>query len=251
MIYTIAIKELRSLFLSPLAWSILGILQFIFGYLFLGQLDLFLQIQPRLATLNEAPGLTEIVVAPMFTNAAIMLLLVMPLLTMRLISEEKRSGTLSLLISAPISMSEIIIGKYLAIIGFILIMLSIMALMPLSLLLGGDLDYGMILSGFLALFLLLASFTAVGLYMSTLTTQPIISAISSFGLILLLWVIDWASNLSSSTSNTVMHYLSMLQHYQPLISGVFKSSDVTYYLLFIITFLVLSIRRLDADRLQH
>ena len=251
MIGTIAAKELRSLFLSPLAWSILGVLQFIFGYLFLGQLDLFLQIQPRLATMSDAPGLTEIVVAPMFTNAAIMLLLVMPLLTMRLISEEKRSGTLSLLISAPVSMTEIIIGKYLSIIAFIFIMLFFMALMPLSLLLGGNLDYGMVFSGFLALFLLLSSFTAVGLYMSTLTTQPTIAAISSFGLILLLWVIDWASGFSTDTSGSVMHYLSILQHYQPLISGVFKSSDVTYYLLFIITFLGLSIRRLDADRLQH
>ena len=251
MIFTLATKELRSLFLSPLAWSILAVLQFIFGYLFLGQLDLFLQVQPRLATLNQAPGLTEIVVAPMFTNAAILLLLVMPLLTMRLISEEKRSDTLTLLISAPISMTEIVIGKYLGIIGFVLIMLFIMALMPLSLLLGGNLDYGMIASGFLALFLLLASFTSVGLYMSTLTSQPTIAAISSFGLILLLWVIDWASAISSDAPATIMSYLSMLQHYQPLISGVFKSSDVTYYLLFIVTFLVLSIRRLDADRLQH
>jgi len=251
MILTLAAKELRSLFLSPLAWSILAVLQFIFGYLFLGQLDLFLQVQPRLATLNQAPGLTEIVVAPMFTNAAILLLLVMPLLTMRLISEEKRSDTLTLLISAPISMTEIVIGKYLGVIGFILIMLFIMALMPLSLLLGGSLDFGMIASGFLALFLLLASFTAVGLFMSTLTSQPTVAAISSFGLILLLWVIDWASAISNEASGTIMSYLSMLQHYQPLISGVFKSSDVAYYLLFIFTFLILSIRRLDADRLQH
>lgn len=251
MIFSLAVKELRGLFLSPLAWSILAVLQFIFGYLFLGQLDLFLQVQPRLATLTQAPGLTEIVVAPMFTNAAILLLLVMPLLTMRLISEERRSDTLTLLISAPISLTEIVIGKYLGIIGFIIIMLLIMALMPLSLLLGGNLDFGMIASGFLALFLLLASFTSVGLYMSTLTSQPTIAAISSFGLILLLWVIDWASSISGETSGTVMSYLSMLQHYQPLISGVFKTSDVTYYLLFIITFLVLSIRRLDADRLQH
>ena len=251
MIFTIATKELHSLFLSPLAWSILGVLQFIFGYLFLGQLDLFLQVQPRLATMSDAPGLTEIVVTPMFTNAAIMLLLVMPLLTMRLISEEKRSGTLTLLISSPISMTEIILGKYFAIIGFILIMLFFMALMPLSLLLGGNLDFGMIFSGFLALFLLLASFTAVGLYMSTLTTQPTIAAVSSFGLILILWVIDWASSISTVASSGVMSYLSMLQHYQPLIDGVFTSSNVIYYLLFIITFLVLSVRRLDSDRLQH
>jgi ABC-2 type transport system permease protein len=180
-----------------------------------------------------------------------MLLLVMPLLTMRLISEEKRTGTLTLLLSAPVSLTEIVIGKYLGVIGFILIMLLLMALMPLSLLLGGNLDFGMIASGFLALLLLVASVTSVGLYMSTLTSQPTIAAISSFGLILLFWVIDWSTDFSNQSSNNVIHYLSMLRHYQPLISGIFKSSDVIYYLLFIITFLVLSIRRLDADRLQH
>ncbi len=251
MIFTLARRELQSLFLSPLAWSILAVLQFIFGYLFLGQLDLYLQVQPKLAGLLDAPGITEIIIAPLFTNAAIMLLLVMPLLTMRLISEEKQSGTLTLLLSAPISISEIILGKYLGILVFIVIMLLLMALMPLSLLLGGNLDYGMIASGFLALFLLLASFAAVGIYMSSLTTQPIVAAISSFGLVLLLWIVDWTSTLSNNPSTSVMHYLSMLQHYQPLISGIFKSSDLIYYLLFITLFLVLSIRRLDADRLQH
>lgn len=251
MIFTLARRELQSLFLSPLAWSILAVLQFIFGYLFLGQLDLYLQVQPKLAGLLDAPGITEIIIAPLFTNAAIMLLLVMPLLTMRLISEEKQTGTLTLLLSAPISITEIILGKYLGILVFIVIMLLLMALMPLSLLLGGNLDYGMIASGFLALFLLLASFSAVGIYMSSLTTQPIVAAISSFGLVLLLWIVDWTSTLSSNPSSSVMHYLSILQHYQPLISGIFKSSDLIYYLLFITLFLVLSIRRLDADRLQH
>ena len=251
MIFTLARKELYSLFLSPLAWSILAVIQFILGYLFLGEVELFLQIQPQLTTLIDAPGLTELVVAPLFSYAAVILLLVIPLLTMRLISEERQAGTLTLLFSSPISMTEIILGKYLGIIGFIIIILLLMALMPLSLLLGGNLDFGMFASGFLALFLLLASFTAVGLYMSTLSSQPIIAAISSFGLIIFLWVVDRTTNLSGDPSTNVTHYLSMLQHYRPLISGIFKSSDIIYYLLFIITFLVLSIRRLDADRLQH
>lgn len=251
MIFTLARRELHSLFLSPLAWSILAVLQFILGYIFLGELELFLQIQARLTTLMDAPGLTELVVAPMFSYAAVLLLLVIPLLTMRLISEEKRSGTLTLLLSAPISITEIILGKYLGIIGFILIMLCIMTLMPLSLLLGGNLDIGMVGSGFLALFLLLASFTAVGLYMSTLTSQPIIAAVNSFALIIFLWVIDMTTNLSSNATGTTLQYLSMLEHYRPLTSGIFKSSDLIYYVLFIITFLVLSIRHLNADRLQH
>jgi len=249
MIITIATRELRSLFLSPLAWSILAVVQFLMGYLFLGQLDLFLQIQSRLVAMNEAPGITEIVVTPIFANAAMILLLVIPLLTMRLISEEKRTQTLTLLLSAPVSITEIVLGKFIGIMFFILIMLLLIALMPLSLLAGGTLDYGMVASAFLALLLLLASFASAGLFMSTITNQPTIAAISTFGLLLLLWVIDWSADFAEA--GTVISYLSLLNHYRPLLEGIFKSSDVIYYLLFIITFLTLSIRRLNADRLQY
>jgi len=251
MIMTLATRELRSMFLSPLAWSILAIVQFIVGYLFLGQVDLFLQVQSQLNTMQNPPGLTELVVAPVYSNAAIILLIIIPLLTQRLIAEEKRNQTLPLLLSAPISMTEIILGKYLGVMSFILLNLCFIALMPLSLLSGGNLDFGMIASGFIALILLLASFTAVGIYMSTITNQPTIAAVSSFGLLLFLWVMDWAIDINSGQATGVTQYISMLKHYQPLINGIFKSSDVIYYLLFITTFLVLSIRRLHADRLQH
>ncbi len=249
MIITIASREVRSLFLSPLAWSILAVVQFIMGYLFLGQLDLFLQIQSQLLAMNEAPGITEIVVTPIFANAAMILLLVIPLITMRLISEEKRTQTLTLLLSAPVSITEIVLGKFIGIMIFILIILLLMALMPLSLLAGGTLDYGMAASSFLALLLLLASFASAGLFMSTITNQPTIAAISTFGLLLLLWIVDWSADFTEAGS--VISYLSLLNHYRPLLEGIFKSSDIIYYLLFITTFLTLSIRRLNADRLQH
>ena len=105
MIGTIAARELRSLFFSPLAWTMLAVIQVIVAFLFLAQVDLFLQIQPRLPQMPGAPGLTEIVVAPTFGNAALILLLVVPMLTMRLVSDELRNQTLSLLFSAPVSMS--------------------------------------------------------------------------------------------------------------------------------------------------
>ncbi|MDH5256707.1 MAG: ABC transporter permease subunit [Gammaproteobacteria bacterium] len=251
MIFTLASRELRSLFLSPLAWSILAIVQFIVGYLFLGQIDLYLQVQAQINTMQDPPGLTELIIAPVFTNAAIILLLIIPLLTMRLIAEEKRNQTLPLLLSAPISMTEIILGKYFGVMGFVLINLFFIALMPASLLTGGNLDIGMIASGFIALTLLLGSFAATGVYMSTITSQPTIAAVSTFGFLLLLWVIDWAVNINADQSTGLANYLSILKHYQPLINGIFKSSDIIYYLLFIMTFLVLSIRRLHADRLQH
>jgi len=250
MIFTIAARELRSLFLSPLAWSILGVVQFIIGYIFLTHLETFMLVQPRLAALEGAPGLTDIVVAPLLGNASIILLMVVPLITMRLISDERRGQTLSLLLSSPVSMTEIILGKYFGILAFLLIMLGLIALMPLSLLWGGTLDYGKLAAGLLGLALLLASFCATGLFMSTLTNQPSVAAIGSFGILLLLWILDWAGTTGAGETGQLLGQLSMLRHYEPLLKGVFNSNDIVYYLLFIVTFLVLSIRRLDADRLQ-
>jgi len=251
MILSIAGRELRSLFLSPLAWAILAVVQLILAYSFLVQVDFFMQIQARLPTINDAPGVTQLIVSPLFGNMAFVLLLVVPLVTMRLVSDERRNQTLSLLFSAPITMTEIILGKYLGIVMFLLIMLALIILMPISLLTGGTLDFGMLAAGLSGLVLLTASFAAVGLFMSTLTAQPTIAAISSFGVMLLLWIIDWAGKTRSSETESLFGYLSILRHYETMLKGIFNSSDVIYYLLFICTFLVLSIRRLDADRLQH
>ncbi len=251
MIFTIASRELRSLFISPLAWSILAVVQLILAYMFLTQLDLFVSLQSRLLGIEGAPGVTEIIVAPLLGNAAVVLLLVVPMLTMRLVSEERRSQTLSLLFSAPLSMTEIVLGKFFGVLGFLLIMVAMIVLMPLSLLMGGSLDMGMLWSGVLGLVLLLASFAALGLFMSTLTEQPIIAAVSSFGVLLLLWIIDWAGSNNTGQASELFAYLSLLRHFESLLKGVFDSADVLYYLLFVSLFLGLSIRRLDADRLQH
>ena len=250
MIFTIAGRELRSLFLSPLAWAILGVMQFIYAYLFLSQVETFMALQSRLATLDGAPGVVDIVVAPLFANAAVLLLLITPLITMRVLSEERRNRTLSLLFSAPISMTEIIVGKYLGIVSFILILIGMLALMPLSLLVGTDLDLGKLAAGLLGLTLVVSAFTAIGIYMSSLTEQPTVAAITTFGLLLLLWIIDWAGN-SGMPSSGLLGYLSILHHYEPLLKGLFSSVDVIYYLLLIVLFLGFSIHRLDADRLQH
>ncbi len=248
MIATIASRELRSLFLSPLAWAILGVVQFILAYLFLGQLDTYVAYQAQIAMMESPPGATEVIVAPLFSSATILLLLVIPLITMRMVSEERRSRTLPLLFSAPVSMTEIVLGKYLGVLGFLAIMLGLISLMPLSLLTLGTLDFGLLASNLLGLGLMLAAFAAAGLFMSTLTAQPTVAAVTSFGLLLLLWIINWAGE---GTGQSVFAYLSLQGHYEALLRGLFNSSDVIYYLLFIVTFIVLSIRRLDADRLQH
>jgi len=248
--WIIAARELRSLFLSPLAWSILAVIQFIFAWVFAGLVSWFLQpeVQSQLASHPEAPGLTEVVVNSLFEWMGIVLLLVTPLLTMRLISEERRNKTFYLLLSAPVSMTRIVLGKYLGIMGFFLIMVGMILLMPFSLLLGGTLDFGQVAAGLLGVFLLLGAFSAIGLYISTLTDQPTVAAIATFGALLLLWIVEWIGG-NSGESNTLLNYLSITNHYQSLLKGLFNSQDVVYYLLVIILFLGLSIHQLDADRI--
>jgi len=251
MVLTLARRELRSLFLSPLAWAILATVQFILSYLFMSQLQEFLLIQSKLASIENAPGVTELVIVPLYSSAAFIMMLVTPLLTMRLISEERRNRSLALLISAPISMTEIIIGKYLGMLGFAAIMIFMMTLMPLSLYIGGSIDAGLLFTIVLGISLLIASFMALGLYMSSLTAQPTIAAMSTFGMLIMLWIIDWAGGKADATASGLLEYLSMLRHFEAFSKGIFSSSDFIYYILFISLFLVLSIRRLDGDRLQR
>ena len=151
MALVIAGREFRNLFLSPLAWTMLAVLQFILSFMFLAQLDYYLMLQPRLEGLDDAPGVTDAIVAPLFGNAGVILMLVTPLLTLRLVSEERRNRTLSLLFTAPISMTEIIVGKYLGVLAFLFVVIGMLTLMPLSLYLGGSLDTGKLLANVLAL----------------------------------------------------------------------------------------------------
>lgn len=249
MAFTVAGREFRTLFLSPLAWSILGVIQIILGYMFLAQLDYYMMLQPRIAALPDAPGITDLIVAPLFGNAGVILLLVTPLLTMRLISEERRNRTLSLLFTAPLTMTEIVLGKYFGVLAFLLVMVGMIVLMPLSLLFGGGLDAGKLAACVLGLVLLLAGFAAVGLYISALASQPTVAAVSTFGALLLLWIIDW-TGAGSGKAGGVLEYLSLLRHYESLLKGLVSTTDLIYFVLFILTFLVLSVHRLDNDRLQ-
>src|SRR5690606_34639036 len=118
---------------------------------------------------------------------------------------------------------------------------GMIALMPLSLLLGGTLDTGIVLSGLLGVFLMLGAFAAVGLFMSTLTAQPAIAAVAGFGALILLWIADWGSGRGGESG--VLAWVSLVRHYEPLLRGAFSSADIAYYLIVIVTFLVLSVRR--------
>lgn len=250
-VLSIAGRELRSLFVTPLGWIVLAVTQAILGYMFLVQLELFSQWKPHLPNLPGAPGLTAIVVAPLLKTTSVIMLLALPLITMRLVSEERRSGTLGLLLSAPISMSEIVLGKFLGIMGFLTIVLLVVALMPVALLLGGSLDLGLVAAGFLGLTLSLMSFAAAGLFLSTLTAQPAVAGVGTFGLLLALWIMDRAGQGGGQGAGELLAYLSLTSHLNVMLRGVVDSADIFYYVLFIATFLALSIRRLDAMRLER
>lgn len=247
MILTVAWRELRSLFLSPLAWAMLAVIQVILGFMFLARIEIVQRYASQLAAMEDAPGVTEIIVPELFGTAAIVLLLVVPLLTMRLFAEERRNRTLALLLSAPISVSQIVLGKYFGVLGFLVVVLVFIGLMPLSLLADGALDFGLLASGLLGLALVLAGFAAVGLFMSTLTQYPAVAAIATFGALLLFWILDWSGQ--GPRGGGLFAYLSLFNHYKPFLEGVFDSADALYHLLLVATFLVLGIRRLDADRL--
>ena len=147
-------------------------------------------------------------------------------------------------------MTEIVIGKYLGVLAFFLILLGLLALMPLSLLVGTELDTGKLAAGMLGLILVVAAFSAIGLYMSALTEQPTVAAVTTFGLLLLLWIVDMAGD-SDIRGGSTLAQLSMQRHYEPLLKGLLNSTDVAYYLLVILLFTGFTIRRMDAIRLQH
>jgi ABC-2 type transport system permease protein len=246
MIFSIALRELRSMFLSPLAWTVLAVTQLILAWSFFTQVDFFFGIQSQLATVPNAPGVTDLVVMPTFEIASIILLMVTPLLTMRLISEERRNGSIALLLSSPLSMTQIVLGKFIGIVLFMLIFIIMLSLMPLSLLMGTTLDLGKLAAGMFALMLLLSAFSAAGLYLSSLTNNPVVAAISSFGLLLLLWII----NTNTGDSSNALSQLSLLNHFTPMLRGLINTADVAYFILFIAMFLLLTIRQMDSQRLQ-
>jgi ABC-2 type transport system permease protein len=245
--FAITQKELKILFCSPLAWVVLALAQVVLAWVFLAHLDTFLQIQAQLIRIANPPGVTEMIVAPLFAMAAILLLTATPLLTARLIAEERRNQTLTFLISAPISISDIVLGKFLGLMIFFGTIIALVVALSLSLLLGGALDFGLLLSNIVGLCMISACFTALGLYISCLSSQPATAGAATLGVLLGVWVVD---NVAAESTDGVFRDLSLLSRYANLNRGVIDSFDLVYFAIFTLIFLVLSIRRLDNERLH-
>lgn len=244
IITNIARQELRRMFCSPFSWVLLGLIQFLLAIIFFALMSHYFEA----AKLYSGRGLTEVVVAGLLQYAGLILLLVTPFITMRLFSDEQRNGTILLLFSSPVSMTELVLGKYIGVVFFFGIMLVMIALMPLSLLLGSSLDLGQLASSLLGLALLMAAIAAIGMFISSLTRQPAVAAVGTFGVLFILWIIHIAAVASSSWFVELFSYLSMMRHYNSMLTGMFSSIDVIYYLLITVIFILLSIWRLDAIR---
>lgn len=245
MIRLLALRELRSLFALPSTWFILAALQFVFAWFFLARLEAYLELQPQLAQLANVPGVTATVAAPVFNTVALLLMMLAPMFTMRLFAEERRNQTLALLLSAPLASRHIVLGKFLGLMAFLMLMTCGVPLMLYTLTLGTRIDHGLMLSNLLGLVLLTASYVALGLYISALTSQPVIAAIGALAALAGLWLAD----IGASAENSPWHALSPLNHFQSFNSGLLDSGDAAFFVLFSAAFLLLAMRRVHNNRI--
>jgi ABC-2 type transport system permease protein len=243
-VLTIARTESRRIFVSPLAWAVLAVMQFILGGIFW---LLLIQHAGNDPSADQYTGLADFISGGLYGFAMFLLLMVAPLLTMRLFSEERKSGSLTLLLAAPVTLTELVLGKFLGLFSFFLVLLLLLAVMPLTLLLGTPLDLGRIAAGLLGLALLMAAFGSAGLFISTLTKEPTIAAIGGFALLLVLWLLELISTQPVPFASAI-GYLALTPHFESLRRGIFNSADVVYYLLFTAFFLWLAVLRLDLER---
>ena len=244
MILTIARKEFRSLFAAPSTWWMLALMQFMFAWFYFARIDDYLQVQAQLAQLDNAPGSTIAVATPVCSVLALMLMMLIPLFTMRLIAEERRNQTWVLLLTAPVSSLHIVLGKFLGLLLLLVLIVTGSAIMLATLLLGTHADIGLMLSNILGVLLLSTSYAALGMYFSALNRQPIIAALGSMGLSFALWLLE----TSAGDNRSFLHALSPNAHFQNLNMGLINSADLIYFALFIAVLLWLTVRHLNDER---
>ena len=234
-LWIVAKKELRTYFTSPIAYVIMTVFMVLVGFFFYSLVYWFnaqaMQMAQNQYYANQI-NINQMLFSPLFHNISIILLLMLPLLTMRLFAEEKKIGTEELLYTSPISVSEIILGKFLASLLVLLAMLSLTALLSIFTFLYGKPELAPVLMGYLGLFLLGAAFIAIGLFFSSVTDNQIVAAVLTFGALLLFWIISWASNAATGFWKDVLNYVSFFQHFDNMTQGILDTTDVVYYLSF-------------------
>jgi ABC-2 type transport system permease protein len=193
-------------------------------------------------------NVTDSVLRPLFSNVSVILLLLMPLITMRLFAEERRSGTIELLLTYPVRDGAVLVGKYLAALAVYVIMLALTLLYPAIVFYFVRLEWGPLLTGYLGLLLMGATFLAVGIFASSLTENQIVASVTTFGVLLILWVIGWSAEYVGGAWGRVLSHLSLLDHFDTFARGVLDTKDVIYYVDVTIVALFLTLRSLEARR---
>jgi len=244
-------KEMRLYFTSPVAWVIITMFLFIAGYFFYS-IFAFYTLASMQSAMNPQMArelnVTDSVLRPLFSNVSVILLLLMPLITMRLFAEERRSGTIELLLTYPVRDGAVLVGKYLAALALYAIMLALTLLYPGILIYFARVEWGPLLTGYLGLLLMGATFLAVGIFASSLTENQIVAAITTFGTLLLLWVVGWSAEYVGGPWGRVLSHLSILEHFDTFARGVLDTKDVIFYLDVTIVALFLTLRSLEARR---
>ncbi len=253
MILRLDWREFRLIVLSPLAWLLMAASQLVTAWWFLLLVEQYrTRYEPVVVQVNSPMGVNDLVVLPFFGSVLLlaMLLLGAALMAMRLLAEERRSGGIQLLFAAPLRMTELVLGRYLAGLGFLLLLALPWLVMPLSLELGTVVDRGRLLSSGLGLVLLAALFAAIAMYASSLSAQPTVAALVTVVIGLMLLGVDAGARFMGDYPDAVLAWFSALNHYEPLVQGVVSTSNIAYFLLLSAGFLVFSVRRLDALRMQ-
>jgi ABC-2 type transport system permease protein len=249
-ILAIAHKELRAYFASPIAYVVIGFFALVFGFMFASVLNWFLTqgMQMSMGMGPQNLNVNQQMIRPLLLNMTVVFLLLLPLITMRTYSEEKRSGTIELLLTSPVTDFQIIMGKFLGALGLYAVMLAVTLIHFGLLFLYGNPEWKPLLTAYLGMLLFGACFISIGLFISSLTKNQIIAGAVTFAVFLLLWVVDWIGPALGPSAEDVFKYLSMTGHLDDFIKGVIDTKHVVYYLSIIIFGLFLTARSVDTER---
>lgn len=250
-VLAVAHKELRAYFASPIAYIVIGFFALLFGWFYVGILDWFVRQGMQMGQFGPSPGSVNVnqqMIRPLLLNMTVVFLFLLPLITMRTYAEEKRSGTIELLLTSPITDVQIVLGKFLGAMALYAAMLAVTAIHFGLLFAYGDPEWRPLLTAFLGLLLFGGCFIAVGLFISSLTRNQIVAGAATFGVFLLLWVIDWIGQSAGPRAEAVLKYLSMTEHLDDFVKGVIDTKHVVYYLSVIGFGLFLTVRSVDSER---
>ena len=248
-------KEMRIYFQAPTAYVVMALVLLLAGLFFYDLLSSYAAALTYYQYMAQNPGALEQfnvndgIVTPLFQNISVLLLLTVPLITMRIFAEEKKTGTDELILTSPVSIPEVVLGKFLAALAFYGILLVLTLHFGAILIKIGNPDLGKLAASYLGLLLLGATFLAVGVFASALTSNQIVAAMVSFSVLLLFWIVGWlAESASAPFLKKALEYASIIDHFEAFGRGVIKLPDVLFYVSVIAFFLFLTVRAVESSR---